>query len=45
MTYRPLLFAVAPEVEALTGLDPTTEAAIDRHADFVADLFAAFYGA
>lgn len=40
-----LLFAVAPEVEALTGLDPTTEAAIDRHADFVADLFAAFYGA
>jgi AcrR family transcriptional regulator len=39
-----LIFAVAPEVEALSGVDPTTAAAIDRHADFVADLFAAFYG-
>lgn len=38
-----LIFAVAPEVEALSGLDPTTENAIDRHADFVADLFATFY--
>lgn len=40
-----LIFAVAPEVEALTGLDPTTDAAVERHADFVADLFTGFYGA
>jgi hypothetical protein len=38
-----LIFAVAPEVQALSGLDPTTEAAIDRHADIVADLFATLY--
>ena len=33
-----LVFAVAPECHRLTGLDPLTEEAIDRHADFVARL-------
>jgi len=33
-----LIFAVAPECRALTGLDPTTEAAIETHAGFVARL-------
>ncbi len=35
-----LIFAVAPECRRLTGLDPTTEAAIEAHANFVADLLA-----
>lgn len=33
-----LIFAVAPECRRLTGLDPTTEAAIEKHADFVAHM-------
>ena len=35
-----LMFAVAPECRSLTGVDPTTEAAIGRHADLLVDLFA-----
>jgi TetR/AcrR family transcriptional regulator len=34
-----LFFAVAPECEALTGLDPASNAAIERHAEFIASLF------
>ncbi len=34
-----LIFAVAPEVGKLTGLDPAAAAAVDRHAQFVSDLF------
>lgn len=34
-----LIFAVAPECRLLTGLNPTTKAAIERHADFVAQMF------
>lgn len=33
-----LIFAVTPECRRLTGLDPTTEAAIETHAEFVARL-------
>jgi TetR/AcrR family transcriptional regulator len=33
-----LLFAVAPECRRLTGLDPTTEAAAETHAELVARL-------
>lgn len=33
-----LIFAVVPECRRLTGLDPTREAAIERHAEFVARL-------
>jgi len=33
-----VIFAVAPECRRLTGLDPTSEAAIEAHADFVASL-------
>ena len=33
-----LIFAVAPECRRLTGLDPETEEAIERHAEFVARL-------
>lgn len=36
-----LIFAVAPECAALTGTDPRTPASIERHADLIADLFAA----
>ena len=32
------IFAVAPECRRLTGLDPTTEAAVERHADYLARL-------
>lgn len=35
-----LISAVSPECRALTGVDPRTEAAIGRHADVVAALFA-----
>lgn len=31
-----VIFAVAPECRRLTGLDPTSDAAIEVHADFVA---------
>ncbi len=34
-----LIFSLAPECRQLTGLDPTTEEAIETHADFVANLF------
>lgn len=34
-----LIFAVAPECQRLTGLDPTTEEAIERHAEFLSYLF------
>ncbi len=34
-----LIFAVGPECEALTGLDPSGQAAVQRHADLVARLF------
>ena len=33
-----IIFAVAPECRRLTGLDPTSSEAIERHADFVAGL-------
>lgn len=33
-----LIFAVAPECRRLTGLDPTAEAAVETHADFIAQL-------
>jgi AcrR family transcriptional regulator len=33
-----LIFAVAPECRALTGLDPKTKKAVDSHAEFVARL-------
>jgi AcrR family transcriptional regulator len=33
-----LMFAVAPECRRLTGLDPETSSAIERHAEFVAHL-------
>jgi AcrR family transcriptional regulator len=33
-----LIFAVAPECRRLTGLDPETHEAVERHADFVARL-------
>ena len=33
-----LIFAVAPECRRLTGIDPASEAVIERHADFVARL-------
>lgn len=33
-----LIFAVAPECRQLTGLDPSREEAVDRHADYVAKL-------
>jgi AcrR family transcriptional regulator len=33
-----LMFAVAPECRRLTGLDPSTASAVERHADFVARL-------
>lgn len=33
-----LIFAVAPACRRLTGIDPTTQAAIDAHADFLANL-------
>ena len=31
-----IIFAVAPECRRLTGLDPTTDEAVEAHADFVA---------
>lgn len=34
-----LIFAVAPECKRLTGLNPMTDDAIERHADFVAHMF------
>jgi AcrR family transcriptional regulator len=34
-----LMFAVAPECEALTGVDATRNPAIERHADLLARLF------
>lgn len=34
-----LMFAVAPECEVLTGVDPSTDAAIERHVDLVVSLF------
>jgi len=34
-----LIFAVAPECRELTGVDPTMDAAIERHADLMARLF------
>jgi len=34
-----LIFAVAPECRLMTGLNPKTKAAIERHADFIAQLF------
>ncbi|MBK5289030.1 MAG: TetR/AcrR family transcriptional regulator [Acidimicrobiia bacterium] len=34
-----LIFAVAPECRELTGVDPTRRAAIERHADLMAQLF------
>ncbi len=34
-----LIFAVAPECRVLTGADPTASAAVERHADFMAQLF------
>lgn len=37
-----LIFAVAPECRRLTDLDPTTQQAIDRHADIVARLLVPF---
>ena len=33
-----VIFALAPECERLTGVDPTTDEAIERHADFIARL-------
>jgi len=33
-----LIFAVAPECRRLTGLDPASEAVVERHAEFVARL-------
>lgn len=33
-----LIFALAPECERLAGMDPTSKAAIERHADYVARL-------
>jgi AcrR family transcriptional regulator len=33
-----LIFAVAPTCERLTGIDATQQAAIDNHAEFIADL-------
>ena len=33
-----VIFAVAPECRQLTGLDPTTSEAVERHANLVADL-------
>ena len=33
-----LIFAVAPECQRLTGLDPRSEPAVETHADFVAQL-------
>jgi len=33
-----LIFAVAPECKRLTGLDPRTDEAIERHAEFLARL-------
>ena len=33
-----VIFAVAPEVKRLTGLDPSTPEAVEAHADFVAKL-------
>jgi TetR/AcrR family transcriptional regulator len=34
-----LIFAIAPECRALTGVDPTTPDAIERHAGLIAKLF------
>lgn len=34
-----MIFAVAPEVQRLTGLDPSKPEAVEAHADFVAELF------
>ncbi len=34
-----LIFAVTPECRALTGVDATSRAAIERHADLIARLF------
>jgi TetR/AcrR family transcriptional regulator len=34
-----LIFAIAPECRALTGVDPTTAGAIERHAELMAKLF------
>jgi TetR/AcrR family transcriptional regulator len=36
-----LVFAVAPECQALTGLDALTDEAVERHADLMARLFLA----
>ena len=33
-----VIFAVAPECRRLTGVDPMTPEAVERHADFVARL-------
>ena len=33
-----VLFAVAPEVQRLTGLDPSKPEVVEAHADFVAKL-------
>ena len=33
-----VIFAIAPECERLTGMDPKTDEAIERHAEFVARL-------
>ena len=37
-----VIFAVAPECRRLTGLDPTTPEAVERHADIVARLLVPF---
>lgn len=34
-----LIFATAPECRRLTGIDPTRRAAIEAHAEYVAELF------
>ena len=34
-----LLFGVASEVRSLTGIDPSDETVIERHADYIANLF------
>ena len=32
-----VIFAIAPECERLTGMDPTTNEAVERHAEFLAN--------
>jgi AcrR family transcriptional regulator len=38
-----LLFAVRPEARHLTGVDPSAPGTVDRHAEYIADLFVARY--